>query len=646
MSNEGFPSFSGENFENAPDRSTSQARGDMTLQAAKSQEQKPDLRTAQEAYQKEIFDKMDECRRLAEGIYADLRRKNAQQESAKNKVNVSPDKAKELSKKVNNNNGFKKLSKKLSKKLPKRVFIGGALVGVAGALAFTFMSKFKNDQSLNQQPAAVESESAGDNDLSPVQVEGIGEWGETSQYAGEMPNGVRYDYTEYFDYDNKKSHNSFGYDYSEQYGDEDATKNQINSEIMDDPEILASNVYLAFPESKKAEYGISGLGMGQIDESLDGEYGGKKKKKLQEEMQSAIYNENTTWEYKIVNGEQKTIYTYCEDDNSDNPKGKHLEWDIKDRHDAKQVTATYAFVVTDADGQEHLEYTTVTYNLDCGYQEVVDIVPEDIRRTPESGIESTGNESAGNESAGNESAGNESAGNESAGNESAGNESAGNESAGNESAGNESTGNESAGNESAGNESAGNESAGNESAGNEGSGFEGTNLTPKNTEAEIKNDGERADQQALNQEVTPPTDVKQDQANFEKIEQQKQDNAAKAEADRQAAAAQAEAEKQSAAEAEQRRQQEAAAEAERQAEADRQAAAEAAAKAQAEAEAKAQAEAEAERQRAAEQAAREQAQREAAERAAAERPAAEAASTNDEARDAADFANGAFDLNS
>ena len=143
-----------------------------------------------------------------------MRRKNAQQESAKNKVNVSPDKAKELSKKVNNNNGFKKLSKKLSKKLPKRVFIGGALAGAAGALAITFMPKPKNDQSLNQQPVAVESESAGDNDLSPVQVEGIGEWGETSQYAGEMPNGVRYDYTEYFDYDNKKSHNSFGYDYS------------------------------------------------------------------------------------------------------------------------------------------------------------------------------------------------------------------------------------------------------------------------------------------------------------------------------------------------------------------------------------------------------------------------------------------------
>lgn len=162
MSKEGFPSFSGENFE-------------------KSQEQKPDLKAKQEAYQKEIFDKMDECRRLAEGIYADLRSKNTQQKSVKNKANVSPDtsralgnkvlqtaKAKELSKKkTHNNNGFK-------------IFIGGALVGVAGSLAITLMPKPKNDQSLNQQPVAVESEFAGDNDLSPVQVDGIKEWGETS----------------------------------------------------------------------------------------------------------------------------------------------------------------------------------------------------------------------------------------------------------------------------------------------------------------------------------------------------------------------------------------------------------------------------------------------------------------------------------
>ena len=209
---------------------------------------------------------------------------------------------------------------------------------------------------------------------------------DVSEYAGELPNRLKYDYGSTYFIDKatngeikKKSDNSFGPDRSSQYGNVEATRNQLNNDIMVDPEILASNAYLAFPKSVKAQLGISNLNMGQIDEALDDENGGELQAKMQAVMHDAIYNENTTWEYKLANGEQKTIYTYCEDVNGDGvitPDEKHLEWDTKDRHDAKQVTATYAFPAADGG----IEYTTVTYNMDCGNQEAVDVVPEGIRQ--------------------------------------------------------------------------------------------------------------------------------------------------------------------------------------------------------------------------------------------------------------------------
>lgn len=175
-----------------------------------------------------------------------------------------------------------------------------------------------------------------------------------------------------------------------------------------------------------------------------------------------------------------------------------------------------------------------------------------------------------------------------------------------------------------------------------------TPLATKNPEEEKRHAGDRVDTRELNEEITPATDIKQDQENFKAIEQQKQEDASrKAEADR-VASDQAEKEKKAAAEAEAKRQaekkanerkaaEEKAAEAERQRKAD-----EAAKKAQSEAEAAQRAAAEAERKAAAEREARERAQAEANARAEAARKEAES-NANATAQERADmFGNGDF----
>ena len=165
---------------------------------------------------------------------------------------------------------------------------------------------------------------------------------------------------------------------------------------------------------------------------------------------------------------------------------------------------------------------------------------------------------------------------------------------------------------------------------------------PKNLEAEQKNAGDVVTPLELNEEVTPPTTIEQDQANFEAIQQQQAEDQARAEEAARVAAEQAAREQAAAAEAEQRRQAEEAArqaelaqmqEAERQqreaAEAEAQRAAEEAARAAAEQAAREQAAAaEAERARAAEEAARQQAQQEADNQAQAN---SEAATANEDA---------------
>ena len=94
---------------------------------------------------------------------------------------------------------------------------------------------------------------------------------------------------------------------------------------------------------------------------------------------------------------------------------------------------------------------------------------------------------------------------------------------------------------------------------------------PKNLEAEQKNAGDVVTPLELNEEVTPPTTIEQDQANFEAIQQQQAEDQARAEEAARAAAEQAAREQAAAAEAERARAAEEAARQQAQQEADNQA---------------------------------------------------------------------------
>lgn len=254
------------------------------------------------------------------------------------------------------------------------------------------------------QPTDATEETATDDDEMPGNIENQEE---ANPFAGEMPNGLRYNYAEYFG--EKKSPNSFGGDYSELYGNVEATKQKHFERAFNDPEILASEVFFCFPEAIKDELGVKGLNPRQIEDAMDGENGGEMQKRTQEIFEKAVFDKETTINFHLANGPQKTIYSYCEDVNNDGvitPDEKHLEWDTKDRHDAKQFDITYAFHITGPDGQERVEYITVTYNMDCGDQQVVEIVPEGIEEHHDddsSGSEPTGSEPTGSEpTAGNE----------------------------------------------------------------------------------------------------------------------------------------------------------------------------------------------------------------------------------------------------
>ena len=466
---------------------------------------------------------------------------------------------------------------------------------------------------------------------------------------------LKYDYTEWADFEHKSSHNAYGTDYSDCYGDDEKTTAGFLQKAESMPEALASYKSIFFEDEQK-ELGIWDMTEKELEEYMSDE-DSPEAAAMQQKLLDAIAvilndKENTKWEYNYENEDENSYYVIWEDANSDGtqtPDEMHLGYSTVKRHNAPQANLYRR--AKDKDGNW---VKVLDLNLYCGFQPNtpagkkpnVPLIPED---DPGTGLEDTGSEGTGEEGTGSEG---EDTGSEGTGEEGTGSEGTGSEGedTGTESEGtgteSEGTGTESEG---TGTEGTGTESTGTE---NEGTGSE-ESLTPKSEETEIINAGPDVAPLELDETVTPKTILEEDQANFEAIrKQQEEDAAKKAEAER-VAAEQAEAERKAAEEAEARRQAEeatriaaekadaeaAAREAEAKAAAD-----EALAKAQAEAEAAQAAAAETERQRADEEAARAAAQKEANRKAEEERQHAEEMSTNDESRDAADWAAGEFDL--
>ena len=539
------------------DRAASRANGKKVLSAAEA------------AKQKEIEDRLRRMMQVQKAKQAAENNHEATSNATPSSADTLSPTAEQTAQKAKGNSAFKR-----------------ALVGIllGGGVALSAFAAYQAGKQSAQTPVATEAVA---NDADTMNNAESQE--EANPFAGELSNGVSYDYYEYADIENKTSKNAYGYDKSDAFGNREATENAWMDMASKGPEYLASYATHVFTDEEKQSLGIAGMSPTQLDdymsnaENIDG---GEKQRNIMAALDAiARDQENTVYEFYHEEGEENTYYISFEDLNNDgnySPDELKLGYTTKKRNGAPQVDI-YRII----NGEK---VKVLDLNMECGMQPNDEQPPQDLPPIPPDDDDSAGNETSGTEPSGSEPT----------------------------PSGSEPT------------RTPEEPTAGSESAGNE-------TTDVKDPAAEIRNARDHVDQQQLNQDVTPATNVNQDQANHQAIEQQKQQDAAAAAAAEQQRQQQAAAEQAAAQAAEQRRQEQAAAEAAAAAEA--QAAAERAAAQAAEQQRQQQAAAQA---AAAEKAAREQAQREADARAAAAAATA-ASNTGDTAEQRAnDFANGNF----
>lgn len=210
----------------------------------------------------------------------------------------------------------------------------------------------------------------------------------TNPYAGELMNGVHYDYSHYADrhieYDaednivyvtNKETWNAYDYDMSDRYGDREATTDGILEVAERSPEALASYAYNLFTDEEKTELGINGMLITEIDDymsSEDNADGGVIQGKLLGKLEQVLKSERTRFRFYEENDEEETNYIFFVDDNDDGimtPDELHLGYDTKKRDGAKQVDIIRSFYVSsDKDGDHYINLTMLDLNMKCGFQ--------------------------------------------------------------------------------------------------------------------------------------------------------------------------------------------------------------------------------------------------------------------------------------
>lgn len=453
--------------------------------------------------------------------------------------------------------------------------------------------------------------------------------GITEQKPGELPNGVHYDYSNYADIEKKTGKNPFAFDQdlSKYYGDEDKTIDALLAVANRTPEVLSAYANQILFDSEKAELGIQGMTMTELDDYLSNptnEDGGELQQKIYNKLDEIFHDkENTRLTFYREYGHEQSNYIYFYDKDNNRimtPDEMHLA------QSPRQRRGEYQADMLRNNGKEFV--TVADFNLPCGGQlnyveknasegvpimlvDMPDEVPTEKTDEQEDETPTTTGTSGGNNP------------------------------------------------------------PKDPPEDEETIIIREEELDKKNTSAERKNAGVGVvpiTKETLKEDVTPKTTKTQDEANFAAIREQEAAKQRQAKQAAARAAEEAEAERRAAEEASrleaERQQAEAAAraEAERRAATERarlaaeeaakeEAAKEEAAKRQADKaaaraaeQAEAEAEAEAERRDAEETSAREEAQSQANEAAEEARAVAEAASTNDESRDANDWAFGAFDL--
>lgn len=244
----------------------------------------------------------------------------------------------ETTKKAKNNHVF------------RNVLIAVTSIALAGAIGIGLFTG----------PGGKKSESAPAPAPTPA-VEAVKDTGEKDELR------LQYDYTEWADFGHKSSHNAYGTDYSDCYGDDEKTTAGFLQKAESMPEALASYKSIFFEDEQK-ELGIWDMTEKELEEYMSDE-NSPEAAAMQQKLLDAIAvtlndKENTKWEYNYENEDENSYYVIWEDANSDGtqtPDEMHLGYSTVKRHNAPQAN----LYRRDKDGNW---VKVLDLNLYCGFQ--------------------------------------------------------------------------------------------------------------------------------------------------------------------------------------------------------------------------------------------------------------------------------------
>ena len=227
---------------------------------------------------------------------------------------------------------------------------------------------------------------------------------ESTALSGEQSNGVIYDYSHYADREGKESANAYDYDMSDCYGDEETFKVRIMEVAKRTPEALSSYAFTILTPEEKAELGIDGKSMVEIDDVISNDpNGGALQQKIIAKFKEALNDPDTVFKFYKENDYETSSYVYFIDDNDDgimSPNELHIGYADAQRKGAPQVDIKRPMNKkrplasgTSSSGKWETAYYITDINLSCGGQVNYDegdfppgvpyIDPNDPNPTPE-----------------------------------------------------------------------------------------------------------------------------------------------------------------------------------------------------------------------------------------------------------------------
>ncbi len=274
---------------------------------------------------------------------------------------ISPYSPEQTLNKAKNNKGLKQVLKRAAVVAAGIAIVGASIVGTAVA---ALVQKDKEEAAKSEKTAI----------------------------SGELQNGVTYNYEHYANRNKKESYNAYDYDQSKRFGDREATEKGIMEVAERTPEALASYAYDLLTPEEKAELGIDGMTMTEIDDYMSNNpKGGELQRSLLDKIEKVLASEDTSYQFYYENDTESTNYIYFVDDNNDGvmtPNELHVGYDTCKRNGAPQVDISRKLYKTSG---KTYKVKMLDLNYLCGFQPNYeeDEVPEGVPHIPANPEKST-----------------------------------------------------------------------------------------------------------------------------------------------------------------------------------------------------------------------------------------------------------------